>query len=256
LGSYQIGGCFCGPSYFTGADGTGRVVSSGGNSLIVWKVNDDGNATLAEESKSPSLQTGQDSGFFTSVSSNGTQAGSAIIWAVSRPIERKTSNVLLYAIDASNAKIIISSVAGTWPEVDANANIVPTIANGRVYVASYKELAIFGIGNPISPPILAQLNEFRTQSIADVNQWPNLQSGEHAIYGTVRDINGSTLIVEKRDRTMVNVDIGEANLRHNVAAPEIGHGALIRGRYDDGGTLVATAVLHAKSQPALWRDDH
>ena len=38
LGTYSIGGCWCGQSYFVDPDGTGRVVSSGGNSLGLWKV--------------------------------------------------------------------------------------------------------------------------------------------------------------------------------------------------------------------------
>ena len=30
---------------------------------------------------------------------------------------------------------------------------------------------------------------------------------------------------------------------------------MIRGHFHDDGTLVATAVLHAKPQPSLWRKD-
>ena len=38
FGTYDIGSCWCGPSYFVGADGVRRIVSSGGNQAIVWKV--------------------------------------------------------------------------------------------------------------------------------------------------------------------------------------------------------------------------
>jgi len=39
LGSYVVGGCWCGPSYFVDpTDGLGRVVSSGGKSITIWKV--------------------------------------------------------------------------------------------------------------------------------------------------------------------------------------------------------------------------
>src|ERR1700722_5063701 len=34
FGSYQIGGCWCGPSYYQGSDGVSRIVTSGGNSFI------------------------------------------------------------------------------------------------------------------------------------------------------------------------------------------------------------------------------
>src|SRR5208283_575246 len=35
----QLGGCWCGPSYFAGSDGIGRVVTSQGNVLNTWRVN-------------------------------------------------------------------------------------------------------------------------------------------------------------------------------------------------------------------------
>jgi hypothetical protein len=36
LGTVSIGGCWCGPSYLGGPGGTAAVVSSGGQSVIVW----------------------------------------------------------------------------------------------------------------------------------------------------------------------------------------------------------------------------
>ena len=38
IGSFNIGSCWCGPSYFTGADGRGRVVTSGASDLMVWSL--------------------------------------------------------------------------------------------------------------------------------------------------------------------------------------------------------------------------
>jgi PQQ enzyme repeat len=261
LGTYSIGSCFCGPSYFEGADSFGRVVSSGGGNVIVWRVevvwrNDVGQAELIKESQSPDLQTGGDGGFFTSVSSNGTQADSAIIWAISRPTERKFSNILLYAFDASSSKIIASSVAGIWPNSDSNSNTVPTVANGRVYVASYKELAIFGLGSPASPAVLTQVEADRAKAVTAFNEdMPDVVSGEHVIYGTVREINGSTVILERRDLTMVKVNIADVTINKQIAMSVVGRAVQMRGHYDDRGTLVAAAVMHAKPQPALWRED-
>jgi hypothetical protein len=37
-------------------------------------------------------------------------------------------------------------VVGTWPNTNALANLVPVVANGRVYVAGYQQLAIYGLG--------------------------------------------------------------------------------------------------------------
>ena len=40
---------------------------------------------------------------------------------------------------------LFSGVAGTWPNLNGNANLVPVVANGKVYVASYRQLRIFGL---------------------------------------------------------------------------------------------------------------
>ena len=148
LGEYEVGRCWCGPSYFTGSDGIGRVVSSGGSSIIVWKVQTSPTTTLQVDAgfASPSIATGQKPGFFTSISSNGTTAGSAVIWAVNRPVAG-SPNINLLAFDASSGAQLFSATAGTWPQ-PGNANIVPTVANGNVYVASSGTLSIFGVASP------------------------------------------------------------------------------------------------------------
>ena len=86
LGTYSIGPCWCGPSYFTGADGAGYVVSSGGANVIVWRLNTSpaAPASLTRLYATP-ITSGQEGGFLTSISSNGTVAGTAIVWAVGRP---------------------------------------------------------------------------------------------------------------------------------------------------------------------------
>ncbi len=85
LATYPIGPCWCGPSFYQGADGIYRVVSSGGSSVIIWDLatSDSAPAALTQERAVP-ITSGQDGGFFTSVSSNGVQPGTAIIWAVGR----------------------------------------------------------------------------------------------------------------------------------------------------------------------------
>ncbi len=82
LATYPIGPCWCGPSFYQGADGVYRVVSS----VIIWDLatSDSAPAALTQE-RAVLITSGQDGGFFTSVSSNGVQPGTAIIWAVGRP---------------------------------------------------------------------------------------------------------------------------------------------------------------------------
>jgi hypothetical protein len=150
VGTFAVSACWCGQSYFKGADGIGRVVSSGGSNVEVWKVQTTPSVTLTRESSSPALVSGQDPGFFTAVSSD--EGKGAIIWAVSRPTNRSPANVSLYAFNAlamggstTLTALFPAMTAGTWPNTGGNANIVPVVANGKVYVASYQQLAIFGL---------------------------------------------------------------------------------------------------------------
>lgn len=124
LGEYGIGGCWCGPSYFQGADGVGRVVSSGGSNINVWKVQTSPTALVTDSAfTSPSISTAQNPGFFTSVSSNGTTAGSAVIWAVNRPIA-SPYDVSLYAFDAATGALDIFGVEAPGQTLVSNSEIV------------------------------------------------------------------------------------------------------------------------------------
>ena len=149
LGTYRIGGCWCGQSYFVDPnDGLARVVSSGGNVVDVWKLQTSPTPSLTNVAHAPVLPTQvQDPGFFTSVSSNGT--ASPIIWALSRPISAKPPSIFLYAFNPDSGSktmtTLFRAVAGSWPNQGGNLNQVPMIANGMVYVASFKQLKIFGL---------------------------------------------------------------------------------------------------------------
>ena len=150
LSANTIGSCYCGESYFKATDGVGRVVSSGANTVVVWKVNTSANPNLTQESISTPIVNGTNNGFFTTISSNGTTAKSQVIWALGRPINTSPATVNLYAFDPStinasgNMATLFSGAAGSWPQ-HGRANLVPTVANGKVYVATYQQLAIFGV---------------------------------------------------------------------------------------------------------------
>ncbi len=149
LAAYQIGGCWCGQSYFVDADGTPRVVTSGGKAVRVWKLSTSPRPALTQVAMSPYLIDGQDPGFFTSISSNGTT--NPIIWALSKPpASSQISPVYLYAFNpdattGSTMTQLFKGVGGVWPNLTGNANLVPVVANGEVFIASNKELQIFGL---------------------------------------------------------------------------------------------------------------
>jgi len=147
LGTYKIGGCWCGQSYYGDASG-GRVVTSGGNTVRVWKVQTSPSAALNLVKTSAAINSVEDPGFFTTISSNGTS--SAVIWALSRPQSAGKYPLFLYAFDPAAGKTatlkrLLRVKAGFWPNPSANSNLVPVVANGQVFVASNKLLEIFGL---------------------------------------------------------------------------------------------------------------
>jgi hypothetical protein len=253
LGTYTNDGCWCGQSYYTGSDGVGRVVASTGYNIRVYQVQTSPSSkpALALESISQGFNDDQDPGFFTSVSSNGTQAGSAVIWAVTRPSGGNADSlgVYLQAVDPANgSQLLFSGEAGTWPFAgSANANLVPVAANGHVFVASYGNLSIFGLPSP---------HQHKIAFHAPPAPAPLLYPGvSHELRGTVTAIDGTSLTLRLRTGSMLHVDIASAKAAGNMAPPSIGHASLIRGDYDAHGVLVAKYVLHQKDNQALWPAD-
>ena len=148
LGSYVIGDCWCGESYFIDPDGAARVVSSGGPYVMVWKLTTSPTPTLTNVGTSAYLASGQEPGFFTTISSNHYHE-KPVIWALSRATPQ---NIFLSALDPDRQTSgvitqLFRGIAGSWPLSAANANLVPVVANGKVYVASYKQLTIFGLSS-------------------------------------------------------------------------------------------------------------
>ena len=167
LDTQQNDACACGPSFFIGSDEGMRIVTSHGSTLRTWQVQMSPSPALAPEAMA-TISSGQDPGFFTSVSSNGTTAGSAIIWAVARPTGSGANptaiNLYAFAATPSSGSTtltqLFSAPAGSWPNTGGNANIVPVVANGKVFVTSAYldgsgntrgQLNIFGPGGSGAP---------------------------------------------------------------------------------------------------------
>ncbi|MFZ0478080.1 MAG: Ig-like domain-containing protein [Terriglobales bacterium] len=158
LGTYYIGGCWCGPSYYVDpSDSLPRVVTSGGSNVQVYQVLTSPSPSLNQVSQSTTVPNGANGGgFFTSISSNGTS--NAIIWALSRSRSSATGNVHLFAFNpdsGSTLRPIYNESAGTWKYPTGNSNLVPVVANGEVFVASYKQLNIFGLTKAVTSTILS-----------------------------------------------------------------------------------------------------
>jgi hypothetical protein len=263
LGTYSIGGCWCGESYFQGWDSTGRVVTSGGSNIIVWKVQTSPTPTLIQESVSPTLNNGQDGGFLTSVSSSGTPTQNTIIWAVGRPVDSSPANVTLYAFDplaAANNPTpswLFSAVAGTWPNTGGNANIVPVVANGHVYVASNKQLAIFGLGSGSAAPQTAQTSQqLSAQTVQTAAEdFTQLPAHGHEIFGTISTVNGDIITVVTRNGALVDVDATEAVQAYQSVVLLVDESVRMLGSYDTANVFHATVITREKASSKLWPSD-
>jgi hypothetical protein len=148
-----MGSCWCGPAYYVNGSGTPRIVTGGGNGVTVWDValTRPRLVSIGSTGGSPVNGYPDDGGTLPVVSSNGTTAGSAVVWFVQRPGSSQDQDpgtpVTLWAYDPDNlGTALFSAQAGTWTHaVNSNADIVPTVAGGRVYVGSNEQLQIFGL---------------------------------------------------------------------------------------------------------------
>jgi hypothetical protein len=261
----QIGSCWCAPSYFTGPDGIGRVVSSGSTgvgdnpynaaTIAVWKLQTSPAPQFVLEGAAAPTASGEDGGTFTVVSSNGTQAGTGIIWTVGRPSPSVANHaVILYAFAAPpNSGVLVplfGGVAGYWPYTSADANIVPVVANGKVLVAACRTLVIFGLRPPAAAPhSLKVIPPPQTAGLSEPREAP------HEVTGTLLEIKESTLSIKTRSGKTVMIDATKAAQEQRSAVLAIGKAFSVQGTYDANGKLLATIILRAKPSAGAWPPD-
>jgi hypothetical protein len=257
-----VDACWCGPSYYQGSDLVGRVVSSGGFKAQTWKVNTALSPALTHEASGslPVSSSQPDGGFFTTVSSDGTKVNTQIIWAVARPTG-KNNNLTLLAFNgtasAGSLAQLWSGPAGTWPDlggsqhltISGNANLVPTVANGRVYVPSYGQLWIFGLrANPKGKGLS------RFEQITQVPAFAAPPSPPGASYwGTIRSVNGARITISLRTGKTLQIDLSEAMKTGRMINPVVGVHVAANGTLDKG-VLQARTLARAKA-PASWGPD-
>jgi hypothetical protein len=168
--SYLTSGCdptttyACGPGVWGGiayyAGPTGQqfvVVADQGSNAHSFALNASSTVTLTPATQS-SISLPNEGGATPIVSSNGTLAGSAIVWL----INRNDPNFALQAYDASTMNLIYSTTAGQWDSPSADSMLVPTVANGRVYVGGQVlssgtgQVSIYGLLGSASSLVHAQ----------------------------------------------------------------------------------------------------
>jgi hypothetical protein len=254
LQAVSMGACWCGPSYYVGADGTPRVVTGGGNGVTSWKLTTSPATQLVfEAATSSSVVRGlpDNGGVMPVISSNGTTANSAIVWFVQRPASSSDQDpgtpVTLTAFAASNlAQPLVSITAGTWTHaVNSNANIVPTVANGRVYVASNQQLQIFGLLTAASGQAGVRPRAM-TPSAPDRVECPTSVApiAPHDFYATVCQVQGTQLRLALRTGQAVSIDIAGMAQTNPPLLLTLGRPVHVRAKLDAEGAVHALRISH------------
>ena len=142
---------FGGPAYYRGKDRQGLIneyvyYCGKDDRIKSFTLSDNSRLSLSSQSKEIFLGSG---GTTPCVSSNLDIPNSAIVWATTRG----PGKVYLRAYNAENlsAERLGQWEAGIWNKIvnlklRGNLYNSPTIANGKVYVASQSLLTVFGLG--------------------------------------------------------------------------------------------------------------
>jgi hypothetical protein len=245
----SIYGTWGASAYYEGPDGIPRIVTSAGP-LQTWQV-----ATtpaphwVAESTTTTIPKSIQDQGFFPIVSSDFLQPGSAIIWAVGRPVRARPLTLTLYAFSPTpvdgSLPLLYSGAAGVWSHPGSDANVTPLVANGRVYVAAYKTVTIFGPNG--SAPAAAP-----AQSEAEAPPAP----GVKRVTGVLTTNSGTTLTLVSRTGERAVVDAGPALQRHMASPLVLGQPyTVLATRSADDELLIASSILRAKPMQEAWPAD-
>jgi hypothetical protein len=259
LQTVTMGECWCGPAYFVGSDGTPRVVTGGGNGVITWQLQTAPTTQLVQEfstGSGPVSGLPDNGGVIPVISSNGTTPDTAIIWFVQRPATSSDPNpgtpITLYGYAAAGLQQLVSFPAGTWRHaVNSNANIVPTVANGRVYVASNDQLQIFGLLTPQQRARSAAPKRLMA-SAPDAITCPSnttplaaaggVQAAEHEFHGTVCQTSGTELRLALRNGHSIAVDISHAFDQGRRILLSPGRPLFVRATIDGKGVAHAQRI--------------
>lgn len=270
----EQGACWCGPAYFVGSDGSPHVLTGGGNGVTDWLLQTSPSVQLIEGSSTgPGAADGlpEYGGAIPVVSSNGTTPGTAIVWFIQKPQTSSDNDpgtpVTLMAYDATNLQNqLVSIQAGTWTHaVNSNANIVPTVANGKVYVASNKQVQVFGLLPPPGSAARKALPRPATPSKPDVvtcapSETPlaavgAATSSTHQFYGRVCRASGSEVQLSLRSGRSITIDIsqGFGQLRARPLPP--GRGVRVDATIDGKGVAHASRIVRLHSLSPLTPAD-
>ena len=144
------GGIWGGPAYFQGPGNVQYVVYGTGSPLSTFTLGTAPIGLTVQSSANVGCLECRDAGSQPVVSSNGTTAGTAVVWALKTP-GNAGGKISLYAFDALNmGHTLFTAQAGTWTQTTGSAWIggalvSPLVAGGHVYVPTDGAVSVFGL---------------------------------------------------------------------------------------------------------------
>ena len=225
-----------------------RLVTSHGSTLRTWQVQMSPRRRWRKR-RQRRLVPGKMLGFSRQFRPTARAGGSAIIWAVGRPTgtgaDPTAVNLYAFAATPSSGSTtlaqLFSAKAGSWPNTGGNANIVPVVANGKVFVASAYRT---------DRETRADSSIF-SERAAPARRSPALRSSAgaqpangHMISGTLTAVNGETLTLRTRAGKTTTIDASGALQNEKVTGPlNLGTPFTAQGMtFDASGALLATAI--------------
>lgn len=137
-------GLWGGPALYVDSNGQTDIYYCGGQDHIKQWVVQTSPSTMLFLAQQTKRTFGGMGGTTPIVSSNGSTPGTGIVWAIQRPSNLRP-NVTLYAYDAMKlTHQLVQLPVGQYDHNKGSYFGVPTVVNGRVYVAYGPGIAVFG----------------------------------------------------------------------------------------------------------------
>jgi len=137
-------GVWGGPAYFATASGSYVYYALTGGPIMALRLTTaPPQLTLASQTR---VTFGGIGGTIPSISSNGSKASSAVLWALTRPVKGSSTPIELWAFAATKlSHTLFHANIGAWNNANSTPFLTPTVAGGRVFVGGPAGVSVFGL---------------------------------------------------------------------------------------------------------------
>jgi hypothetical protein len=118
-----------------------------------------------------------------------------------------------------------------------------------VYVASFKQLAIFGLRSPGRQKRVREPRKILVQAAASQPKPDGAR-----FWGTVQSVDGNQVTLMLRTGQVLKVDLSGAAKDGTTLIPIVGHNVAVSGSINGKGVLEARGMQRVKG-PATWEPD-